>query len=247
MIVRRTRFYRLAEVFFDEDADEVEADVVEYFQRPTPVGGSRCADFHTIHLDLTRDEDSLFAAFSRSCRYNVRRAERDDLTETRAVSAGRDIVGEFVAFFDRFAAGKGLPRAPAGRLAQIAAAGQLDLSSVAANGQTLVWHAYLRAGSRARQLHSASLFRERDDSSARNLIGRANRYLHWQDIRHYKGAGLPLFDFGGWYAGRDDHDLLRINAFKEEFGGSIVREFHCAVARSMRGRLVLLGRQLRKR
>jgi len=96
-------------------------------------------------------------------------------------------------------------------------------------------------------LHSASLFREYSDTPTRNLIGRANRNLHWHDLLRYKEAGVPLFDFGGWYDGRDDEEQLRINAFKEEFGGRVVREFHCAVPASLRGRIVLFARRYRGR
>ena len=63
----------------------------------------------------------------------------------------------------------------------------------------------------------------------------------------YKAAGIPLFDFGGWYHGRDDDELLRVNAFKEEFGGHVVREFHCAVPASVRGRIALFARRCRNR
>jgi hypothetical protein len=250
MIVRQTRFYSLAEVFFDEEADQAadaDVDVIEYFQRPAPVQGARCADFSTIHIDLTRDESALFADLSRTCRYNIHRAERDELKEEAWTSARGELVDDLVAFFDRFASGKRLPPAPAERLHTLAAAGCLDLSMVSRNDKALVWHAYLRTDTRARLLHSASLFREHDDTRTRNRIGRANRYLHWHDILRFKEAGVPLFDFGGWYHGRDNEELLRINAFKEEFGGRVVPEFHCAVPASARGRMVLFARRLRDR
>ena len=247
MIVRDTRLYRLAEVFFDEEPDGADADVIEYFQRSAPVPGARYREFHTTHIDLTQDMQALFADVSKTCRYEVRRGERDELKEEAWMSARGEPVDDFIAFFDRFAAGKGLPPAPAERLCTLAEAGLLDLSTVSHDDDALVWHACLRAGNRARLLHSASLFREHTDTATRNLIGRANRYLHWHDLLRYKEACIPLFDFGGWYSGRDDEDLLRINAFKEGFGGRVVPEFHCAVPASVRGWMVLLARRLRNR
>jgi hypothetical protein len=243
MIVRETRFYRLAEVFFDEEADDADADVIEYFQRSTPVSDARSTDFYTLHLDLTQAPETLFSGFSKTCRYEVRRGERDDLKKEAWMSACGERVDEFIAFFDRFASGKGLPPAPEERLHTLAEAGVLDLSTVSRDDDPLVWHAYLRAGNRARLLHSASLFREHNDTGTRNMIGRANRYLHWHDLLRYRDAGVPLFDFGGWYSGRDDEALLKINVFKEAFGGRVVPEFHCAVPASVRGRMVLLARR----
>jgi len=247
MIVRQARFYRLAEVFFDDDSAPPPVDIIEHFQRSRPLPRAQCADFHTLHLDLTQDAERLFSAFSKTCQYGIRRAERDDLKEDAWTSARDEQLDDFIEFYNRFAHAKAIPPAPAERLHTLASARLLDLTTVTRHDDTLVWHAYLRTGNRARQLHSASRFREHTDTATRNLIGRANRYLHWHDILLYKEAGIPLFDFGGWYAGRVDEELLRINAFKEEFAGRVVREYHCAVPRSIRGRMVLFARRCRNR
>jgi hypothetical protein len=247
MIVRQTRHYRLAELFFDEEAATPDVDVIEHFQRSRTLPGARCKDFYTLHVDLTQEQEALFASLSRSCRSQIRRAEHEDFHyETLAPAKPAD-VDEFAGFFDRFAAGKGLPPAPIDRLRALRDAGMLDLSAVVAEGQKLVWHAHVRAQGRARQLHSASLYRESEDSAARNRVGRAHRLLQWRDLVYYRGAGMRLYDFGGWYSGNEDEDLLRINAFKEEFGGHIVREFHCAVPITLRGRMILWTRRLRRR
>ncbi|HEY5173184.1 MAG TPA: hypothetical protein VIK54_15785 [Acidimicrobiia bacterium] len=247
MIVRQTRFYRLAEFFFDEEPRSPHVDVIEHVQRSRPLPGARCSDFYTLHVDLTQDPETLFSGLSETYQYEIRRAERDELKDEAWMSARGELVNDFIAFFDGFARGKGLPPAPAKRLHTLAKAGVLDLSTVTRRDDILVWHAYLRAGNRARLLHSASLFREHNDTGMWNLIGRANRYLHWHDLLRYKDAGIPLFDFGGWYSGQDDEELLRINAFKESFGGRVVPEFHCAVPTSTRGRMVLFARRLRNR
>jgi hypothetical protein len=248
MITRRTRFYSLAEVFFEEDSSGARADIVEHIQRSTPLPGVRCRDFYTILFDLTQSTEALFGGFTKGTRYEIRRAEgRDDLS-SESWSPGQDPpTGEFVAFFNRFAAGKGLPPAPAERLAAFAAASALDLSRVVAAGDTLVGHAHLLTSERARLQHSASLFRESQDKEFRSLVGRANRWLHWRDMLRFKEQGVPVFDFGGWYHGKHDEDRLRINSFKEEFGGRIVHEYNSAVAATPRGRLIVLARRLRNR
>jgi hypothetical protein len=250
MIVRRRRLYSLAEVFFDEDPTAAKADVIDCLQRPEPLAGSaRCDDFHTILIDLDRDEDTIFGGLTKSARYKVRRADdRDGLTCDVWPAGGDAPVEEFVRFFDRFAAGKNLPPVPRDRLDALAAVGALDLSRVRCpDGDTLVWHAHLWTPVRARLLHSASLYRESGDTGFRSLVSRANRWLHWRDLLRYKAQGLATYDLGGWYAGDEDDALLQINRFKEEWGGTVVREFHCAVAGTMRGRLVLHARRLRAR
>src|SRR4029077_15903283 len=54
MIVRETRLYRLAELFFDEEGVPDDVDVIEYFQWSEPVPRTRYSDFYTLHLDLTQ-------------------------------------------------------------------------------------------------------------------------------------------------------------------------------------------------
>jgi hypothetical protein len=247
MIVRETRFYRLAEVFFDEEPGSVEADIVEYFQRPTPLSGVDCREFYTPHLDLTRSLEDLRADLSRSFRLAINRAQREGCLIETWNRPDEGVVDDFLAFFDRFAAGKGLAPASAERLHALRRSAQLDLSAVSRDRERLVWHAYLRACNRSRLLHSASLFREATTADVRNQIGRANRLLHWDDLVRFKEAGVQILDLGGWYQGHDDEELLRVNRFKEGMGGYVVREFHCVRAASPRGHALLLLRRLRRR
>ena len=46
---------------------------------------------------------------------------------------------------------------------------------------------------------------------------------------------MKFFDFGGWYPGNTNHQLLEINRFKEGFGGKIVREYNCEQIVSLKG------------
>ena len=84
-------------------------------------------------------------------------------------------------------------------------------------------------------------------SAARNLIGRANRYLIWNDLLRYKDQGLKWFDFGGWYEGTTDPALLRINEFKKGFGGQVMREYVCEQIVTLRGWVALNAARLLKR
>jgi len=73
-------------------------------------------------------------------------------------------------------------------------------------------------------VHSVTVQRDAADSGISHLAGRANRYLHWADIVHFRAHGVHTYDFGGWYEGHDDKERLGINEFKEEFGGRVVCE-----------------------
>jgi hypothetical protein len=70
-------------------------------------------------------------------------------------------------------------------------------------------------------------------------IGRANRLHHWSDMLRFRGEGFGIYDFGGWYAGTQDETLLRINRFKERFGGELVVQYNCDQAITWKGALGL--------
>jgi lipid II:glycine glycyltransferase (peptidoglycan interpeptide bridge formation enzyme) len=75
-----------------------------------------------------------------------------------------------------------------------------------------------------------------------------NRCLHWNDMRWFKREGIPTYDLGGWYNGIQDEEKLRINKFKEEFGGTIVKNYNCVQGVTLKGKVALLiNRHFRKR
>jgi len=234
---------RVAELYFGEQENGVRADIIRHLQRPDPIEGVRCTSFYTIIIDLSRPESELLSEMDSNTRYEVRRAiDKDQLTSEVHLSPGPDTLQSFCYFYDQFAARKGLPRANRAKLNAFLKASCLALSCSLQHGDgRLVWHAYIRTSNCVRQLHSASLFRSEADKASRRLVGRANRFLHWADILHFKSAGMSIFDMGGWYEGTTDQDRLRINEFKQGFGGKVVKTFNAEVAATWKGELVLRG------
>jgi len=176
---------------------------------------------------------------NKGARYEIRRAATDGLVYEYCSSPDVATVDAFCGFYNTFAAQKGLAKAPRTRMLLVSRSGALSLSRVSLGHETLVWHAYLTVGSRARLTHSASLYRGTADVARRQLIGRANRFHHWQDIICLRAHGIATLDLGGWYPGTENSQLLQINKFKEEFGGHVVRGFNCTRGITLRGRLVL--------
>jgi hypothetical protein len=66
-------------------------------------------------------------------------------------------------------------------------------------------------------------------------ISKANRLHHWLDVLRFRDEGFAIYDFGGWYAGRENEELLRINRFKESFGGVLVPQYNCDQGLSWKG------------
>jgi len=239
--IYKSRFLVRGEVWFDHEPDHTPVDWILYRQRSRPVPGARWEFFYTILLDLTQSAEDLLGAMSKSAGYKIRRAgERDGiLCESRCPASFEDL-DEFEKTYERFAAIKGLEPLDRPLLNQLVKDGALEVSVARdAKGLPLVHHVYYRDGRRSCLMHCVSLYQMLAESSARNAMGRANRYLFWQDALRHKEEGLEIFDFGGWYPGHTNQALLDINRFKEEFGGRITREYNCQQVCSLKAWLLL--------
>src|SRR5262249_52083805 len=63
--------------------------------------------------------------------------------------------------------------------------------------------------------------------AARAKTNRASCFLVWKTLLRLKAQGARYFDFGGWYPGTEDIQLLGANAFKKSLGGQTIREYEC--------------------
>jgi lipid II:glycine glycyltransferase (peptidoglycan interpeptide bridge formation enzyme) len=171
-------------------------------------------------LDITQTEDELLAGFNKTTRYEVRRADQKDELEFGFVEDWQS----FRDYYNQFAAQKDL--------------GDIDdsiissywndcvVTKVTHTGHVLVMHVYLvdHEASRVNLTYSAAHFRGMDDKNLRALNSRANRWLHFADMRHFRQCGFRCFDFGGYAHETTDKQLQAVNAFKDGFGGNLVEE-----------------------
>jgi len=226
-------------------------DIARLHSIPSPVSGAENTQSWTLLTDLCGTETELLSRLSRSTRTQVRRAEREGVTVERLNCNCPETLDGFERFFNRFANTKTGFRdvlnvsVQLHMLKRYATASMLEISrAIGLDGKPVVYHVFIVAGGRARVHHSASLFRESDNSAQRHFMGWANRFLHWCDMLYYLQNGYSLYDMGGWYAGRNDESLLRVNKFKEEFGGKVVCEYDAMVGCSLAGKMALIARDL---
>jgi hypothetical protein len=240
---RRRGPVRIAEFWFNEGTS-CAADIARFLHVASCVASARCTPDYTLVIDLEADEDTLLTAMAPDARSKVRRAARDGAVANFWRNPDDKVVRQFSAFYDQFARQKNLPPVSGAALRALRQSGLLAISNVAApSGEALVWHSYVWAGPRVRLLQSASLFRSFQSSAERNAIGRANRFLHYKDMLAFKAAGARLYDFGGWYPGGTDAELIRINRFKEEFGGNVELRYNCERGVTLLGKCALVVRR----
>lgn len=239
------------EVWFDaEPQNSLGVDIRHYYQRSQPIAGIQLNEFHTMLIDLTQNQDDIWQKFSKTNKYKIRRAiEKDHLSyqywDSKIINA--DILNQFFNFYDQFSVAQGLKKLQRSRIVSFVKAGILDLSLVKQTDESpLVWHAHCCVNKRSCFFYSASI-KNSTDTAYQSLLGRANRYHHWQDILRFRDTGNLLYDFGGWYTGTTDQKLLNINQFKAEFNGHIVQNFVGFQGLSLKGKLGIYVHQLLNR
>ncbi|BDC50347.1 hypothetical protein F183_A26630 [Bryobacterales bacterium F-183] len=247
MIVYSKQSVRIAEVFSLADAQSpAQVDILRFRDCSAPVSGTISYSHFTWQVALDQDPDAILAGMRKRARRKIRAGEQAGLAyEWRA---GRDCapwLTHFFEFFDRFAELRGLPSANRERLETLAASGILQLTRASSKTHgVMVYHAYTVAAGTAHLLHSASLFRERqEDARYIEDVSNANGWLHWQDMVRFRNEGCKAYDFGSWHTGNNP-DHLKLNTFKHSFGGAAVPLYFADRGLTFKGKLAIYARKI---
>jgi hypothetical protein len=178
--------------------------------------GFKQEDYFTKIIDLNQSEEAIFSSFSKTAKNQINRSVRENLQFE--IENDNDF---FIDFYNKFAKTKGLPLIT--NKIYFQKQDHFIITKVTFEGETLVVHSYLLDKKRklARIHMGGSHYRERED---KHLIGRANRFLLFQDMLYLKKEGFTVFDLGGYGVNTENEEILRINEFKDQFGGVIEQQ-----------------------
>ena len=115
VIISKRFSVRIADLYFDEQPLELNADVARYVQWSRPLPEARCTSFCTRVIDLRKDCAVLMADMAPKTRYEIRRAQRDGLPHSFFSDCTRSVLNQFCEFYDQFTALKGLRRSSRSR------------------------------------------------------------------------------------------------------------------------------------
>ncbi|MCC8426368.1 hypothetical protein [Mucilaginibacter sp. UR6-11] len=183
-----------------------------------PVTGYYREPFFTKVININTEVSVFEAEFDRNTAYEIRRALKDGVETSVETN-----LPYFITFYNLFASSKQLPGLNSSFYKYES---NIVITKATYKDEDIVMHAYLVDDDlkRVRLLYSASLFRVEKATQSRAVIGRANRLLHFKDMCHFKENGYKTYDLGGYAAGTTDEALLKINQFKDSFGGTLVQE-----------------------
>lgn len=232
----------ISDIFFAEDVHQNPSRSPLCVFQQTATEHPLFKPVQTSAIDLTAPLEDISAPISKSTRYKINRAEREGFTPRLVMGPTVEEGSRYADYYDTFARHKGLPPCNRAKLKALCESSALLLSTVSdTDGSILSAHAYIKdaASKRVRLLYSASHFRAMSDSGDRNKVGRANRLLHWHEIRALKELGFRLYDLGGIPLDSSDEEKNAIARFKLEFGGELLVEYSGVLPMNLLGKLLL--------
>jgi lipid II:glycine glycyltransferase (peptidoglycan interpeptide bridge formation enzyme) len=255
----RKNLINIAEIWYNTgERPEKKTDILRYkFADQKKDNAASAEDLYTILIDLSGDEDALFSKIRKNTRYEINRANNRDgvkgITFLELNEKNKGKAGQYIDFYNKFADSKDRSHIDFSDIEQFYNTGTFCIRCVVREGEAdfLSAHAYVVSDNTARLHQSSSLFRSSDDVEYRNLVSRANRFLHWDDMVYFKNGGRVLYyDFGGWYGGEGTtesfKEQLLINQFKESFGGEKKQEYSYIIPLTMKGKFAVCIRTIIK-
>ena len=243
---KKKLFNNIAEIWYNSnEIPDKKVDVLRYkFVENVKKNNFSLEELYTILIDLNSNEDILFSNLRKNTRYEINRAiNKDNINcETLLDINNTDLSGinKFIDYYNNFAISKERSKIDYEELEKFIITKNICIRYAISNNNILTMHSYIISDNTARLNQSCSLFRNLSSIEDKNLIARANRLLHWDDILYFKNLGLSLYDLGGWYNGKTNTEQLLINKFKESFGGTIKREYSYIVPVSFFGFISVL-------
>lgn len=191
----------------------------------------------TLLTDLKENGEDIFKKFSKTVRYEINKASRDNISNKVFIDDEIDdkLLNSFNEMYNEMYNEKGMANhwLPINELKGYAKQKVCMVSVAYYNNEPLVYHSYIFDKDNCRFLHSCSSFRSQD-KNYKSIIGMANKYLMWNDMLWFKNKGVCSFDWGGVSSFDNPNG---IDKFKFAFGGTQKTYLNITLSYSLRSRI----------
>ena len=195
---------------------------------------------YTLLTNLEDDEEEIFQKFKKNCKYEIRRAQRENIHADYFQGSEASKNAKLLNSFEKTYNNMFIKKKMRNRLNRIYVEKALEnnsmIISIAYYGNSnlpIVYHSYVKDNNNALLLYSASILWN-DENIDSKIIGWANKYLHWQDMCYFKKNGLSRYEWGGL---KDVNNPNGIDKFKMEFGGDLKIYDNCIIGKTIFGAL----------
>lgn len=249
--VYKKKGIRIAQIWFaeEEDKPQEKADVLFFHGISDKKDDKYCLSttFHTLITDLKLSNEELLSQINKNVRYEIRRNTKEPV-EYRTYTSKQlldnpDVVRSFTDMYRIMYKEKGINQEISStQLEAYLNQNAFFLTGIFSEDTPLVFHSYIVGKNQVRLLHSVSDFRS--ENADANLIARANKRLHWEDICMFQEQGVQIYDWGG-VSSLDNPN--GIDAFKFKFGGNPLTYFNVYKGKSLIGKAVVTLLKIKNR
>lgn len=205
---------------------------------------------YTLVTDLKKDLNEIQRGITKNCRYEIRRAEKENVSFEVYEDLEKEnilvVIAEFQKAYEEMFKQKGITMKFNYGLVMSALQKKqciITVSKIQQYKDVAVFHAYLCDENNAMLMYSTSSLYKNNDKKIENCIGRMNKYLHWKDIQWFKNRGTKRFEWGGISSPETPNG---IDKFKMEFGGKVACYNNYIIANSIKGKLYVNAIRMRK-
>lgn len=204
---------------------------------------------YTLYNYLTKTEEELFHDFKSNYRNEIRRVAKEeykiDWFDSQSLLDNEQYLTEFEKLHAQMLIDKNKTELVRNynhmQVMKFIEQDSFILTRAEAPNSGVVYHAYLCDGKTAILQHSCSDFRE--GTVNRTSAGRLNKFLHWEDMRHFKQLGYQIYDWGNTFDKGPEYSN-GIDKFKAGFGGESVKLVSAFKANSLIGIAVVFARNM---
>jgi len=215
---------------------KTKGDNIVIFANQEKIYGSyaNCSKQESLVSTLNMEMEMIMQNFSSTTRNEIRRAEREQVQvrfySSDTLITDSKILKRMSLLYTNMYTEKGIlnRKLPIAELNAYAQSGCLLISVAVIDDVEVVFHSYIVSQNKARLLQSCSEFRVADNAM-RNAIGRANKYLHYCDMKYLQKMGIEEYDWGGITSYTEPNG---IDKFKMSFGGTFVEYFNVRYIKS---------------
>jgi len=227
--------------FFSPPDPLPRVDILKLCNLSAPVPGVDNVFCPTVAVDLRPPKDALWDNMETKTRKAVRQAARDGVHVERVFDLSAEIWNDFRTAYRKL---RGRKKAAdplgVGQIGELIERGYFVMTtSRDANGNVLSWHSYVRSHGQVRLLNTVSDIDPSRGTQWNNLVGRAHRLHHWEDMLSFKEEGAKTYDLGGVYRGTEDQEQINIAKFKMGFGGEPAETYDAVLPLTFKGWLAL--------
>lgn len=251
-LVIKKKFYSYERIVFPHDNVHSRCDIVRYmrfFDIPDSMHMQKWDTVRTPITDLSVSDEKIRSSYSKEVRYEVRRAGREDihysvfdkLDTSNDSELLKDVIDRYYDFCDQINMPDLKKNLQSSEFYPMIENQNIIITKADfLNGWT--YHVYQVDGQNALLWFSFSDYRKED--SNKSLAGWANRGLHDSDIMYFKNKGYLIYDWGNISSETEPN---HIDKFKMGFGGELKTAYSCFVGKSVKGKLLIKLRGLKRK